>query len=692
MRIKLLFLTLFIGWISTVVGQDKTISGTTNLEAPISMTSPCNWSQFIYLSSEINQSGGGNITELTFYVKSPSGVNSDKFNKWTVKVGHTSRSNFEYSNWEYKKITGLTTVCTDKEITYNSSTGEMKIEFTTPFSYNGSDNLVVEILENVAGSGKSNNYDGCKGKSTNSDVRTIKQNKYSAINPNSITGVNGYYTDKKVPNVTIHFQANTPYAVNALTKSQANAGSTVNIGSTNVELIALNAQISGSTGTAKQMQTIKFDLTGTTSVSDLSNVKLFYGTGNNIGSATEVTGATLSSPLTTTGTNTFSAINKNLASGNNYFFITFDASSEASAVGHTIDADITSVVTTDGTHTSASGTPTITGNITGKLTLGLKPLIIGDTGIAPICGTTSPSNNAPAFYNDDKVWIVGGVAKPNSWSALLYKPSELGNSAKKIKKIGFYVDCTSSSSACSYGEATNQTIYMKLVSNNPIVNYASNLQHPSNGNLNGYTKVFSGSVTWKRGASSGTVPTVIELSPPFDYDGTQNVLVYYKNQNGDELSGSTACSSTPPFLYASSAFPESANRNVLGKAKSDGTRTGTPSKGFLPYTYFEFEASSTPPTPITITLPANTSICAGETYTFTGVTVTPTDATLQWTSANGGTFDNAIILNPTYTPSTAEVNAGTATLRLTATKNGVSEHKDFTLTINPKPISIISKK
>lgn len=188
-----------------VNAQNVTVGGgSTNLDAPIAMNSRYNFTQFIYLSSEINKTGV--IKNLTFQIKTPSGVDATKFNKWTIKLGHTSRNDFEYSNHEFKKITGLTEVCNEKQIAFDATTGKVKISFTTPFSYNGTDNLVVEVLENVAGSGKYSNYDGFIGGATGSATRTIRKTAYSTIDPSTITGVNGYYTDKKVPQVIIGFQ------------------------------------------------------------------------------------------------------------------------------------------------------------------------------------------------------------------------------------------------------------------------------------------------------------------------------------------------------------------------------------------------------------------------------------------------------------------------------------------------------
>ncbi|MBK6965522.1 MAG: hypothetical protein IPH20_16745 [Bacteroidales bacterium] len=67
----------------------------------------------------------------------------------------------------------------------------------------------------------------------------------------------------------------------------------------------------------------------------------------------------------------------------------------------------------------------------------------------------------------------------------------------------------------------------------------------------------------------------------------------------------------------------------------------------------------------TVNAGVDATICEGSTYTLT--TATATDATsLLWTSSGTGTFDDATILAATYTPSPADITAGSVTLTLTA--------------------------
>lgn len=84
------------------------------------------------------------------------------------------------------------------------------------------------------------------------------------------------------------------------------------------------------------------------------------------------------------------------------------------------------------------------------------------------------------------------------------------------------------------------------------------------------------------------------------------------------------------------------------------------------------------------------TICEGDDLDLSTSVTTPTASNnggLTWTSSGTGIFSNLNALTPTYTPSAADIAAGTVTLTLTATGNGsCSDAVDtMTLTINAKP-------
>jgi hypothetical protein len=91
---------------------------------------------------------------------------------------------------------------------------------------------------------------------------------------------------------------------------------------------------------------------------------------------------------------------------------------------------------------------------------------------------------------------------------------------------------------------------------------------------------------------------------------------------------------------------------------------------------------------------ANQVVCANNANISLNGTVA-TDAsgnggfgTGQWSTSGTGSFANANDLNTTYTPSPADITAGTVDLTLTSTVNGLclSESDALTITIVPSPV------
>jgi hypothetical protein len=116
--------------------------------------------QTIYLASEIGDSY--NITALALYVTQVPG---QTMNNFTIRMKHTDLSVYGGSpNWE---SSGWTTVYqTNKNIT---TTGWVQFDFTTPFEYNGTQNLMVDISFNNS----SYTTDGQCRYSTPGGTRTI---------------------------------------------------------------------------------------------------------------------------------------------------------------------------------------------------------------------------------------------------------------------------------------------------------------------------------------------------------------------------------------------------------------------------------------------------------------------------------------------------------------------------------------
>src|SRR5690606_20713599 len=83
--------------------------------------------------------------------------------------------------------------------------------------------------------------------------------------------------------------------------------------------------------------------------------------------------------------------------------------------------------------------------------------------------------------------------------------------------------------------------------------------------------------------------------------------------------------------------------------------------------------------------PALNSCANSPIVAITGATTS--GANIAWTSVGGGSFSNAAIINPNFSPSAAQISAGTAQLTVTVTQPGcLPVSSNTTLTIAPTPI------
>ncbi|MFD1553332.1 hypothetical protein DNU06_06620 [Putridiphycobacter roseus] len=142
-KILLIFSALFTGLIGVAqVNIGSGAIGTNDQHIPIEPYYGYTYSQMIYTAAEINTSG--DIDSLIFYKDGTSLSNS---NDWTVYLGHTALNSFATTN-SWIASTGLTQVFSG---TVTQVGSEVKIVFSTTFTYNGTDNLVIAVDENASG-------------------------------------------------------------------------------------------------------------------------------------------------------------------------------------------------------------------------------------------------------------------------------------------------------------------------------------------------------------------------------------------------------------------------------------------------------------------------------------------------------------------------------------------------------------
>jgi len=135
-------------------------TGTSNASYPLSTSYLNARTQVIYFSSEIGIAK--QLTGLGLYVSTKPG---QTLNNFTIRLKHTNLTTFTTSStWE---SSGWTTVYQSNQVI--SVTGWMMFSFTTPFVYNGTQNLMVDIsFENP-----SYTYDGQCRISSSGSTRSI---------------------------------------------------------------------------------------------------------------------------------------------------------------------------------------------------------------------------------------------------------------------------------------------------------------------------------------------------------------------------------------------------------------------------------------------------------------------------------------------------------------------------------------
>lgn len=157
---KKTLLTCLLFLIATFVNAQVTL-GSGNTQggyAPVDVNYGYNYTQQIFTKSEINTSAAGNITGVKFYL--PSNADITKSVDWVVYIGHTTKTSFSNTT-DWVAASALTQVFSGAVSVVG---GEVTVNFSSPFAYNNTDNLLIAIDENTvdytAGSNRFYTYTG----------------------------------------------------------------------------------------------------------------------------------------------------------------------------------------------------------------------------------------------------------------------------------------------------------------------------------------------------------------------------------------------------------------------------------------------------------------------------------------------------------------------------------------------------
>jgi len=142
-------LALFVLCVTGGYAQVEIGDGTnTNQRLPMEPYYGYSYAQSIYLASDVNATG--NITSIQWHFTG-GGTLLPNTQDLVVYLGHTTKTSFD-STTDWVPLEDLTQVYAGG-ITVTTAGGWVTLTFTTPFAYNGTDNLVVAVDENHA------NYD-----------------------------------------------------------------------------------------------------------------------------------------------------------------------------------------------------------------------------------------------------------------------------------------------------------------------------------------------------------------------------------------------------------------------------------------------------------------------------------------------------------------------------------------------------
>jgi len=149
------FLTLLLFTMSCTLGLNAQLTvqvGTDDDEtefAPINSCNAFNYTQMIYTAGQLSAAGvpttGVTISKIKFNIKDLAG-STESWNVWKLYMAHTTETEFDD---DYVWIDPATftevfdgNIGTDEE-------GWFELELATPFVWNGTDNLVIAVSENV---------------------------------------------------------------------------------------------------------------------------------------------------------------------------------------------------------------------------------------------------------------------------------------------------------------------------------------------------------------------------------------------------------------------------------------------------------------------------------------------------------------------------------------------------------------
>jgi hypothetical protein len=331
-----------------------TIGGSSynNSDIPFNGKANYSWSAAIYQQSNIHTEGL--ITHFAYDITNDI---SDliKHNQ-KIYMGLTSESSYGYGS---KPDPGTLSLVYDGTIRWNGSSWQL-VPLQTPFYYSNTEgeNLVI-YWENRSGTSSSSNYP-LFASFYNGSNSTAIYNSASDVLPGD--GSLSDYT----PGILFMLQSGPKYFDYAIVEQNETP---VAPGTENQEIILIKTYVAGLEGDVT-MNGFQLNTQGTTHLSDISNLRVWYTGADAFFTTTTQFGPTIAKPGSS---NVFTTTPQTLAWGDNHFWVTYDIPVTAT-VGNIVDAGCDIIYHNDGQYWMEAGNPEgereITNPLSGEVTLG----------------------------------------------------------------------------------------------------------------------------------------------------------------------------------------------------------------------------------------------------------------------------------------------------------------------------------
>jgi len=495
-----------------------------------------NGSEFIYTSAEMG--AAKDISKLAFYKGSGNTTNRNPQNV-SIYVKNTTISTLATGSYS---LSGYTLVYSGA-FPNTATSGWMEISFVSPFTYDGTSNFEVLVSQTVAANWW-NQYPTWRYSTVTGGNRCRFANSGS-VAPGSLS----LASSNRLPNIRLEYQLPTlmEYVNSTNAHPDTNA---VAPGSTNVQILKMDVITVNSVNPLK-VKGFTLSTSGTTSLSDISNAKIYY-TGTNSAFSTAIQ---FDSTIAVPGASLSFIDSVALTPGHNYFWLTYDVKSTATLDNY-IDAECTSIIVND-----TARTPNIISPVGNKK---IRNYVIVGTGT-----TTNAANAYPTPYGNQYY---------GTKNQFLIRATDLiaaGVGTGAINSLAFDV---SNVNACP-----------------ALVNFEIKLKNTSSTGL---------STSWETGLSSVYLSSSYQpvlgwnshaFSTPFIWDGVSNILVETCFNNNNRFNNGNASVRRTNTSYTSTHYYRAYNTSVCSSNNNTGTYNYRPNMKFdcalpTPMSYVSSEA------------------------------------------------------------------------------------------------------